>query len=103
MKLNTLLQFIIYPVFILAYTQTIAAPPPHFTQFSPDATMGALYYPDTEIYPSPHIAALNMHRIGNRMAHLSMDEMSRRGFVILGMNQRCQNNERFWCFSMGEF
>jgi hypothetical protein len=94
MKLNTLLQLIIYPVFILAYTQTIAAPPPpHFIQFSPAATMGALYYPDPEIYPSPHIAALNMHRTGNRMAHLSMDEMSRRGFVILGMNPRCQNNE----------
>ena len=34
-----------------------------------------------------------MHRTGNRLAHISMKEMASRGFVILGMNPRCQNNE----------
>jgi hypothetical protein len=55
--------------------------------------MGAVYFPDPEIFPKPHIAALNMHRTENRLAHISMKEMAKRGFVILGMNPRCQNNE----------
>ena len=69
------------------------SPPPQFIQFSPSATMGAIYFPDPEIYPNPHIAALNMHRTANRMSHISMENMSKRGFVILGLNPRCQNNE----------
>ncbi len=70
-----------------------APPPPEYIQFSPSATMGAVYFPDPETYPNPHIATLNMHHTGNRLAHISMQEMASRGFVILGMNPRCQNNE----------
>ena len=55
--------------------------------------MGAVYFPDPEVHPDPHIAVVNMHRTENRLAHISMREMARRGFVILGMNPRCQNNE----------
>jgi len=69
------------------------APPPEYIQFSPEATMGAVYRPDPEVFPNPHIAVVNMHRTGNRLAHISMREMQSRGFVILGMNPRCQNNE----------
>jgi hypothetical protein len=68
-------------------------PPPEYLQFSPLATMGALYRPDPEVFPNPHIAVVNMHRTENRLAHISMREMQSRGFVILGMNPRCQNNE----------
>ena len=81
-------------VAIIASTQAYAAaPPPEYIQFSPSATMGALYRPDPGLYAKPHIAVLNMHRTENRLAHISMKEMAARGFIILGMNPRCQNNE----------
>lgn len=68
-------------------------PPPEYLQFEPIAVMGALYRPDPAVYPEPHIAVVNMHRTENRLAHISMKQMASRGFVILGMNPRCQNNE----------
>jgi hypothetical protein len=82
-------------LFIYIFSSQISAdtPPPEFIQFKPSATMGALYYPDPDVYPNPHIAALNMHRTANRLSHISMENMASRGFVILGMNPRCQNNE----------
>jgi hypothetical protein len=78
---------------IIASLANAAAPPPQYIQFAPIATMGAVYFPDPELYPMPHIAVVNMHRTENRLAHISMKEMAARGFVILGMNPRCQNNE----------
>jgi len=68
-------------------------PPPQYIQFEPGTTKGAIYYPDPENYPNPEIAALNIHPISNRLAHISMEEMSKRGFVVLGMSSRCENNE----------
>ncbi len=68
-------------------------PPPEYVQFEPVAVMGALYRPDPAVHPKPHVAIVNMHRTENRLAHISMREMASRGFVILGMNPRCQNNE----------
>ncbi|NNE37127.1 MAG: hypothetical protein HKN08_02385 [Gammaproteobacteria bacterium] len=68
-------------------------PPPEYVQFTPSAAMGALYRPDPNIYPNPHIATLNMHRTANRLAHISMENMAARGFIILGMNPVCHNNE----------
>ncbi len=55
--------------------------------------MGAVYFPDPALYSDPDVAIVNMHRTENRLAHISMQEMAARGFVILGMNPRCQNNE----------
>jgi len=74
--------------------QSVAeAPPPVFVQFSPSATMGALYMPDPEQFPKPRVATLAMHRDSNFMSHISTREMPKRGIVALGMNPRCQNNE----------
>jgi len=86
---------IFYVLFVLLIPPRLGAeaPPPEYLQFSPLATMGALYRPDPEVFPKPHIAVLNMHRTENRLAHISMKNMASRGFVILGMNPRCQNNE----------
>jgi len=78
---------------LVAFGSRAELPPPEYIQFSPEATMGAVYFPDPAVHPKPHIAVVNMHRTGNRLAHISMKEMARRGFVILGMNPRCQNNE----------
>ena len=70
-----------------------ATPAPTFVQFSPSATTGALYLPDPTKYPSPHVAVIAMHRNSNYMSHISTKELPARGFVVLGMNPRCDNNE----------
>ncbi len=85
---------LLYVVCILVSSQAFAVqPPPQFIQFSPSTTMGALYMPDPEKFPNPHVATLAMHRDSNFMSHLSTQEMPKRGIVALGMNPRCHNNE----------
>src|SRR5690348_16369062 len=74
--------------------QTASGPPaPTYVQFSPSATKGALYYPDPSAYPHPHVAVIAMHRDSNYLSHISTKELPKRGFVVLGMNPRCDNNE----------
>lgn len=85
--------FCTLPVIVVVSLSRADLPPPEYIQFSPVATMGAIYFPDAEVHPEPRIAVVNMHRTENRLAHISMQEMANRGFVILGMNPRCQNNE----------
>ncbi len=61
-------------------------------QFS-GAAKGALYKPDPELFPAPHIGVIAMHRNSNYLNHISTRELPARGFVVLGMNPRCDNNE----------
>jgi len=70
-----------------------ATPAPQFIQFSPSATKGALYLPDPAVFPKPHIGVIIMHRNSNFLSHLGTGELQKRGFVTLGMNPRCDNNE----------
>jgi hypothetical protein len=89
-----LIKLILVLVNLLLFVNLKAdTPPPEFIQFSPSAAMGALYRPDPDVYPNPHIATLNMHRTANRLSHISMRNMAQRGFLILGMNPVCHNNE----------
>jgi hypothetical protein len=69
-----------------------AAPLPTYVQFS-GAAKGALYKPDPAKYPSPHVGVIAMHRNSNYLSHISTKELPARGFVVLGMNPRCDNNE----------
>jgi hypothetical protein len=69
------------------------APPPEYVQFRPEATKGALYKPDPDSFPTPHIAVILMHRDSNFLSHIATGELSKRGFVVLAMNPRCDNNE----------
>ena len=64
---------------------------PEYIPFSPTAVKGALYRPDTG--PAPRVAILTMHRTGNRMASLPTTELAQRGFMVLAMNPRFDNNE----------
>ena len=94
MKIRDVTTLICCLFIVDSFSQAFAArPPPQFVQFSPSATMGALYMPDPEEFPKPHIATLAMHRDSNFMSHISTREMPKRGIVALGMNPRCQNNE----------
>ncbi|HEY4133586.1 MAG TPA: hypothetical protein VGO34_00090 [Alphaproteobacteria bacterium] len=72
-------------------TQAAAQSDPRYIRFSNSATKGALYKPDSG--PAPHIAVLVIHRTSNFMNHISTTELSKRGFLVLGMNPRSDNNE----------
>ena len=52
---------------------------------------GALYKPDSG--PPPHLGIVVMHREANYMNNIACREFSRRGFMVLCMNARFQNNE----------
>jgi pimeloyl-ACP methyl ester carboxylesterase len=51
----------------------------------------ALYKPD--FGPAPYVGVLVMHRTSNYLAHRACTELSRRGFLMLCMNTRYENNE----------
>jgi pimeloyl-ACP methyl ester carboxylesterase len=63
---------------------------PEFINFQ-GRTKAALYKPDTG--PAPHVGILVMHRTSNYLAHRACTELSRRGFLMLCMNTRYENNE----------
>jgi hypothetical protein len=64
---------------------------PIYVQFSPGSVKGALYKPDGG--PAPHVAVLLIHRTSNFLAHPATRELSKRGFMVLAMNPRSDNNE----------
>src|SRR5215470_7792239 len=64
---------------------------PRYIQFTPLTVKGALYKPDSA--PAPHVAILVIHRTANFMSHPAATELSKRGFLVLGMNPRSENNE----------
>src|SRR5438270_8246046 len=51
----------------------------------------ALYKPDSGA--APHVGVLVMHRTSNYLAQRACTELSRRGFLLLCMNTRYENNE----------
>jgi hypothetical protein len=51
----------------------------------------ALYRPDGG--PVPHVGIIVMHRTSNYLTHRACTELSRRGFLMLCMNSRFENNE----------
>lgn len=63
---------------------------PEFISFQ-GVTKGALYRPDAG--PAPHVGVLVMHRTSNYLGHRACTELSRRGFLMLCMNTRYENNE----------
>ena len=64
---------------------------PRYVQFSPSATKGALYSPDSG--PVSNVAFLAIHRTSNFMNMIGNRELAKRGFLTLGMNPRSDNNE----------
>src|SRR6266511_3526080 len=64
---------------------------PTYIQLAPGAVKGALYKPDTG--PAPHVAVLLIHRTSNFLSHPATRELARRGFMVLAMNPRSDNNE----------
>src|SRR5258706_9523952 len=69
----------------------IAQSQPLYIQFTPPAVKGALYRPDSGA--APHVAVLLIHRTSNFLSHIATTELARRGFLVLAMNPRSDNNE----------
>src|SRR5260370_37998586 len=63
---------------------------PQFIAFA-GVSKGALYKPDSG--PMPYVGVLVMHRTANFLNHRACTELSRRGFLLLCMNTRYENNE----------
>jgi len=83
-------------VLLTATALAIASPlfaqsQPAYVQFSPSAVKGALYKPDSG--PAPHIAILIIHRTSNVLGSPATRELSSRGFMVLAVNPRSDNNE----------
>lgn len=94
MLTNRMVTLILNLMIILISANAVAAaPPPEYIRFSPNSTKGALYRPDPAEFPSPHVAVILMHRNSNFLSHIATGELAKRGFVVLGMNPRCDNNE----------
>lgn len=64
---------------------------PLYIQFSPSTTKGALYKPDSG--PAPRVAVILTHRTANFLSHIATRELPKRGFLVLAMNPRFENNE----------
>jgi hypothetical protein len=64
---------------------------PTYIQFSPAEVKGALYKPDSG--PAPHVGLLVTHRTSNVMGSLTCTELAKRGFAVLCLNPRSDNNE----------
>ena len=67
---------------------------PRYVRFPgvPGSVKGALYLPDPP-QQAPHVGIVVMHRTSNFMSALACTELSRRGFAVLCMNPRSDNNE----------
>ena len=64
---------------------------PLYVQFNPSTTKGALYKPDSG--PPPRVGVVLTHRTANFLSHIATRELSRRGFLVLALNPRFENNE----------
>src|SRR3954453_8521014 len=76
--------------FCLASHSALAQSHPEFIAM-PGVSKAALYKPDSG--PAPHVGVLVMHRTANYLGHRACTELSRRGFLMLCMNTRYENNE----------
>jgi hypothetical protein len=74
---------------LVAAVQASAQTNPIFLQLG--RAKGALYKPDSG--PAPHVGIVVMHRESNYMNNIACRELSRRGFMVLCMNSRFENNE----------
>jgi pimeloyl-ACP methyl ester carboxylesterase len=75
----------------------LMTPLPAWSQSKPELipfqgrTKGALYRPDNGV--QPHVGIIVMHRTSNYLTHIACTELSKRGFLMLCMNTRFENNE----------
>ncbi|HEV8723741.1 MAG TPA: hypothetical protein VGW77_24250 [Candidatus Binatia bacterium] len=76
-------------IVMISYSESFAQSNPIFMQLG--QAKAALYKPDSG--PAPHVGIVVMHRESNYMNNIACREFSRRGFMVLCMNSRFENNE----------
>ncbi len=90
-------RFALIIVVLCALTarETAAQTQASYLQLSP-TVKAVLYSPDPST--KTRIAVVNMHEDGNRLADIACTELVKRGFYVLCMNGRADNNESldFW-------
>ena len=77
-------------VFAFGVSSAIAQSNPVFVAL-PERAKAMLYLPDGN--PSPQVGVLTVHRTGNKFTAIECTELSRRGFAVLCLNTRFENNE----------
>ena len=83
---------VLFVIAALALGQNASAQSnPTYVQFQPLAVKGVVYRPDNE--ERPEIGILIIHRVNNFLGHGAATELARRGFGVLTMNSRFDNNE----------
>ena len=94
MKAPAVLPIVTIGLLIAVNGAALAQNNPRYIRFAgvPSAVKGALYAPDAP-QPAPHVGILVMHRASNFMNTLACVELSKRGFLVLCMNPRSDNNE----------
>ena len=89
---------ILAPIVLLSVavtvTSALAQSNPQYVQFTgvPGSVKGALDMPDPP-QQAPHVGIVVTHRTSNFMNALACTELSKRGFAVLCMNPRSDNNE----------
>ena len=93
-KIRALAAFLFTAMVVLAEAPASAQSNPRYIRFAgvPSAVKGALFTPDAP-QKAPHVGILVMHRASNFLNTLACPELSRRGFMVLCMNPRSDNNE----------
>ena len=82
LTLGVVLAFVLAPA--MAQSNPVFVP-------LPAGAKALLYRPDNN--PSPKVGVLTVHRTGNKFTALECTELSRRGFAVLCLNTRFENNE----------
>lgn len=75
----------------LAPSQAMAQAAPVYVQFEPFTVKGALYRPAPG--RERDVAVLLIHRVNNYLGHIAASELAQRGFLVLAMNSRFDNDE----------
>jgi hypothetical protein len=89
------IPFLIFIVYVLLPSDAASQSPPSYLQLSP-TVKAVLYTPDASV--KARVAVVNMHEDGNRLSDIACTELVKRGFYVLCMNGRSDNNEAldFW-------
>jgi hypothetical protein len=90
MNTKMLLLLVLALVFAFPASHSLAQSNPLYVPLG-GAVKGALYKPDSG--PAPHVGILVTHRTSNVLSSLPCTELSQRGFMVLCMNPRFDNNE----------
>jgi hypothetical protein len=85
---------------LIAASQAIAQSNPRYIQLpgASGTAKAALYLPNNP--PAAHVGVIVMHRTSNYLSHLATRELSARGFAVLGVNPRSDNNDAAVSFEL---